>query len=125
MFDGKSVLITGGTGSFGHKYTETLLSRYKPKKVIIYSRDELKQYEMWVKATNARNNGRSLQGYECSCPLSCNDFNDFLVDGAYIERRFKSNEENPSKDYLRNSSLKWPILLGEDHISRLHFEVKP
>lgn len=46
MFDGKSVLITGGTGSFGHKYTQTLLSRYKPKKVIIYSRDELKQYEM-------------------------------------------------------------------------------
>ncbi|KKO47034.1 UDP-N-acetylglucosamine 4,6-dehydratase [Arsukibacterium ikkense] len=46
MFDGKTILITGGTGSFGHKYTETLLARYKPKKIIIYSRDELKQYEM-------------------------------------------------------------------------------
>ena len=46
MFDGKTILITGGTGSFGHKYTETLLTRYKPKKIIIYSRDELKQYEM-------------------------------------------------------------------------------
>lgn len=46
MFDGKNVLITGGTGSFGKKYTNTLLSRYKPKKIIIYSRDELKQYEM-------------------------------------------------------------------------------
>lgn len=46
MFDGKSVLITGGTGSFGRKYTETLLSRYKPKKIIIYSRDEMKQFEM-------------------------------------------------------------------------------
>ena len=49
MFDGKSILITGGTGSFGHKYVETLLARYKPKRLIIYSRDELKQFEMQQK----------------------------------------------------------------------------
>lgn len=49
MFNSKTILITGGTGSFGHKYTETLLARYKPKKIIIYSRDELKQYEMQQK----------------------------------------------------------------------------
>jgi len=46
MFDGQTILITGGTGSFGKQYTETLLNRYKPKKIIIFSRDELKQYEM-------------------------------------------------------------------------------
>lgn len=46
MFDNKSILITGGTGSFGKKYTTTLLKRYKPKKIVILSRDELKQYEM-------------------------------------------------------------------------------
>jgi len=46
MFNGKSILITGGTGSFGKKYTKTLLERYKPRKIIIYSRDELKQFEM-------------------------------------------------------------------------------
>lgn len=46
MLDGKSVLITGGTGSFGQKYVATLLRRYRPSKIIIYSRDELKQYEM-------------------------------------------------------------------------------
>ncbi len=46
MFNGKNILITGGTGSFGKKYTQTLLQRYKPNKIIIYSRDELKQYEM-------------------------------------------------------------------------------
>ncbi|EGK8022995.1 UDP-N-acetylglucosamine 4,6-dehydratase (inverting) [Campylobacter lari] len=46
MFNGKSILITGGTGSFGKTYTKTLLQKYKPKKIIIYSRDELKQYEM-------------------------------------------------------------------------------
>jgi len=46
MFDNKNILITGGTGSFGKKYTEILLKDYKPNKIIIYSRDELKQYEM-------------------------------------------------------------------------------
>jgi len=46
LFNGKNILITGGTGSFGKKYTEILLKKYKPNKIIIYSRDELKQYEM-------------------------------------------------------------------------------
>jgi UDP-N-acetylglucosamine 4,6-dehydratase len=46
MFNDKAVLITGGTGSFGKKYTETILSRYHPARIVIYSRDELKQYEM-------------------------------------------------------------------------------
>ena len=46
VFSGASVLITGGTGSFGHKYVKTLLSNYSPKRIIVYSRDELKQYEM-------------------------------------------------------------------------------
>lgn len=46
MFDGKVILITGGTGSFGKHCVSTLLAKYQPKKLIIYSRDELKQYEM-------------------------------------------------------------------------------
>ena len=46
MFNNKNILITGGTGSFGKKYTEMILAKYKPNKIIIYSRDELKQYEM-------------------------------------------------------------------------------
>lgn len=46
MFNGKNILITGGTGSFGKKYTQMILDRYKPNKVIILSRDELKQFEM-------------------------------------------------------------------------------
>ena len=46
MFNDKSVLITGGTGSFGKQYTKTILERYKPKRIVIYSRDELKQFEM-------------------------------------------------------------------------------
>lgn len=46
MFNNKNILITGGTGSFGKKYTDVLLKNYKPNKIIIFSRDELKQYEM-------------------------------------------------------------------------------
>ncbi|NLC27614.1 MAG: UDP-N-acetylglucosamine 4,6-dehydratase (inverting) [Campylobacteraceae bacterium] len=46
MFNDKNILITGGTGSFGKKFTEILLKKFKPNKIIIYSRDELKQYEM-------------------------------------------------------------------------------
>tara|TARA_B100000575_G_C23143128_1_gene665899 strand:+ start:7414 stop:8421 length:1008 start_codon:yes stop_codon:yes gene_type:complete len=46
MFNNKSILITGGTGSFGKKITNKLISKYKCKKIVIYSRDELKQHEM-------------------------------------------------------------------------------
>ena len=42
----KTILITGGTGSFGKNFVKTCLEKYKPKKIIIYSRDELKQSEM-------------------------------------------------------------------------------
>ena len=46
MFNDKAILITGGTGSFGKKYTRTILERYKPRRLVIFSRDELKQFEM-------------------------------------------------------------------------------
>ena len=54
MFNGKSILITGGTGSFGYRYVSTLLKQYNLKRLVIYSRDELKQYEMAIR----------FQGYE-------------------------------------------------------------
>ena len=46
MLNGKSILITGGTGSFGHRYASTLLKKYNLKRLVIFSRDELKQYDM-------------------------------------------------------------------------------
>src|SRR5579875_690642 len=46
MFNGKSILVTGGTGSFGHAYVKIDLERYRPERLIVYSRDELKQFEM-------------------------------------------------------------------------------
>lgn len=55
MLDGKVVLVTGGTGSFGHTFTERTFEKFKPKKIIILSRDEMKQWEM---AKLYQNNGR-------------------------------------------------------------------
>jgi len=46
MLNNRSILITGGTGSFGKKYIQTILHRYKPRRIVVYSRDELKQFEM-------------------------------------------------------------------------------
>ena len=46
FLDGKSILITGGTGSFGKKFVEEVLKRYSPARLIVFSRDELKQFEM-------------------------------------------------------------------------------
>ena len=46
MFDGSTILVTGGTGSFGHTFIPMTLEKYKPKKIIVYSRDEMKQWEM-------------------------------------------------------------------------------
>lgn len=46
MFDGKNILITGGTGSFGKKFVGSVLDRYQPRRMVVYSRDELKQFEM-------------------------------------------------------------------------------
>lgn len=46
LVDSQTILITGGTGSFGKKFIERLLTLHNPKKIIVYSRDELKQYEM-------------------------------------------------------------------------------
>ena len=55
MLNGKSVLITGGTGSFGKKFVETILNRYtNVKKIVIYSRDELKQFELKQKYPEAK-----------------------------------------------------------------------
>ena len=44
MIDGKVILITGGTGSFGRKFVEIALKKYDPKRILMLSRDELKQH---------------------------------------------------------------------------------
>jgi UDP-N-acetylglucosamine 4,6-dehydratase/5-epimerase len=49
ILNDKTILLTGGTGSFGKKFVEIVLSKYNPKRIIIFSRDELKQHEMQLK----------------------------------------------------------------------------
>lgn len=46
MYNNKTILITGGTGSFGQSFVKFLLTKFKPKKIIVFSRDELKQFKM-------------------------------------------------------------------------------
>jgi UDP-N-acetylglucosamine 4,6-dehydratase len=54
MLNDKNILITGGTGSFGKKATEIILKKYKPRRLIIFSRDELKQFEMAQQFPNSQ-----------------------------------------------------------------------
>jgi UDP-N-acetylglucosamine 4,6-dehydratase len=54
MIDGKTVLVTGGTGSFGTKFVETALTRHAPKRIIVFSRDELKQHTMQLALDDPR-----------------------------------------------------------------------
>ena len=54
MLNNKTILVTGGTGSFGKKFIRRVLDNYNPKKIIIYSRDEYKQFVMQ----------REFEGYE-------------------------------------------------------------
>ncbi|WP_374630809.1 UDP-N-acetylglucosamine 4,6-dehydratase (inverting) [Ferrovibrio sp.] len=52
--NGKGILVTGGTGSFGRRFVETVLSRYNLRRLIVFSRDELKQYEMAMAVNSER-----------------------------------------------------------------------
>ena len=52
MLDNSSILITGGTGSFGNSFVPLTLKKYNPKRLIIYSRDEIKQWDMAKKFEN-------------------------------------------------------------------------
>ena len=54
MLNNKTILVTGGTGSFGKKFIKTVLQKYKPKKIIVYSRDELKQFDMQNETFNKK-----------------------------------------------------------------------
>ncbi len=54
MFEGKNILVTGGTGSFGNAFIPHLLANHSPAKIIVYSRDELKQYELGRRITDSR-----------------------------------------------------------------------
>jgi UDP-N-acetylglucosamine 4,6-dehydratase (inverting) len=62
MLNGKTILVTGGTGSFGNAFTEYVMTHYEPKKIIIYSRDEFKQFNMANKFSKYKDKLRFFVG---------------------------------------------------------------
>ncbi|MCL2151852.1 MAG: UDP-N-acetylglucosamine 4,6-dehydratase (inverting) [Oscillospiraceae bacterium] len=104
MLDGKTVLITGGTGSFGGAFTNYILSRYKPKKIIIYSRDEYKQYLMRDK----------LHAYENVMRYFIGDVRDLdrlrrAFDGVDYVIHAAALKQVPSCEYNPNEAIKTNI----------------
>ena len=106
MLNNKTVLITGGTGSFGKKMVQIVLSQYKPKNLIIFSRDELKQFEMaqkWSPAQypclkyvlgDVRDKDRLLRVFEGV---------DYIVHAAAL-KQVPAAERNP-EEYIKTNVL--------------------
>ncbi len=99
MFNNKVILVTGGTGSFGKKFTKHILDNYKPKKIIIFSRDELKQFELQKtlstkKYKNLRYFIGDIRDYE-RLFLATQDCN-FIVHTAAL-KQVPSSEYNPTE----------------------------
>ncbi len=113
MFNHKNILITGGTGSFGKKFIEIVLKNYKPNKLVIFSRDELKQDELKKKL--------NFQNYKClrffigdvrdyeRLDLALNDI-DYLVHAAAL-KQVPAAEYNPTEFIKTN-------ILGAENIVR-------
>ena len=101
-----TILLTGGTGSFGKKFTKVLLRDYDPKKLIIFSRDELKQHEMRLVYNDPRLRyfigdvrdkerlHRAVQGV------------DVIVHAAAL-KQVPSCEYNPFEAVKTNTGMKW------------------
>lgn len=101
MLNNKTVLVTGGTGSFGHHFVEYVLKHYKPKKVIIYSRDEYKQFLMENKYKNFRKVLRFFIGDvrdEERLKLAMKDV-DFVIHAAALK-------QVPACEYNPNEAIK-------------------
>ena len=94
----KSILITGGTGSFGEKCIGVLLKKYKPKKVVVFSRDELKQYELSKKYDESKFPIRFFIGDirdKSRLYRACSNI-DFVVHAAAM-KRVTAAEYNPNE----------------------------
>ena len=116
MLNDKTILITGGTGSFGQKFIKTIFERYKPKKVIVFSRDELKQFVMQNSDTFSKYNRNE------------NGIRYFIGDVRDLERLKRAMEEVdivihtaalkqvPAAEYNPFEAVKTNILGGQNVI---------
>jgi UDP-N-acetylglucosamine 4,6-dehydratase/5-epimerase len=110
MLNGKTILITGGTGSFGGHFVKTILKKYKPRKVIIYSRDEYKQLMMQ----------RSFVGYEGILRFFLGDIRDRsrlhkAFDGVDYVVHAAALKQVPALEYNPTEAVKTNVV-GADNI---------
>ena len=103
MFDDKSILITGGSGSFGRMYARTLLARYNPKRVIVYSRDELKQFEMQHEFSDPRMRFFLGDVRDKDRLLQATRSVDFIIHAAAM-KQVPASEYNPTECIRTNIS---------------------
>ena len=98
MLNNKVILVTGGTGSFGNKFVEKILTGYKPRKVIIYSRDEYKQYIMQKKLAKHDGRLRFFLGDVRDKARLCRAFDgvDYVVHAAAL-KQVPALEYNPTE----------------------------
>jgi len=110
MMNDKVILVTGGTGSFGKKFTEIVLKKYKPKKLIIFSRDEFKQSEMAKAFTENKYPIRYFLGDIRDKDRLCRAFEgvDFVVHAAAL-KQVPALEYNPTEAVKTN-------VVGADNI---------
>lgn len=113
MLNGKVILVTGGTGSFGKKFISTVLDRYEPKKIIIYSRDELKQFEMQQSET--------FQRYDHILRYFIGDIRDLprlslAMEGVDVVIHAAALKQVPAAEYNPFEAVKTNVIGGQNVI---------
>jgi len=113
MLNNKVILVTGGTGSFGKKFIKAVLDKYKPKKIIVYSRDELKQFEM--------QNSEDFKKYDPIMRYFIGDVRDLnrlqmAIEGVDIVIHAAALKQVPACEYNPFEAVKTNILGGQNVI---------
>lgn len=122
MLNNKSILVTGGTGSFGKKFIKTVFERYTPSKVIVYSRDELKQFEM--------QESDIFKPYEDQIRYFIGDVRDLprlkrAMEGVDIVIHAAALKQVPAAEYNPFEAVKTNVIGGQNVIDAcLEYEVR-
>ena len=129
MFNNKSILITGGTGSFGQKFVDLITKKYKPIKIIIYSRDEMKQFQMQErfstdKFPNLRYFLGDVRDYS-RIKLALKDV-DYVVHAAAL-KQVPAAEYNPTEFIKTNIGGAENVIRAslENKVSKINHKPKP